>query len=375
MTNQDSLPAQSDLPLVLVDARMVGEIPHGIARYVMEFTQGLIALHAHSPLPYRISFLVGPRSHLSSLLQSNPSGAFQAVECPIPFLHWTESWRLGSWVRRLRARAFHSPSFSSHRKCKVAYAVTLHDLIHTRFGHVLHRIYFAWIVRPFVRRATLLASVSEASARRIQLWLGTKSPIRVIENALTLHLPKSIPSKSGSRYLLAITQPKSHKNNEALLRAYEAYRQSVEEPLELWWTLTQEGGLGVQALGPISEDRRIQIVQGAVAVVAYSLEEGFGLVPVEALVLGRPVIASSIEAHHEALHKALQGASRASESGVRWVDPHHEADLVTAMRAAHSGEIAPPERAVGDALRARFNRERLASQTDQLYRDLLGIPS
>src|SRR5689334_15606368 len=110
------------LPKVVIDARMVGPIPHGIARYVTELAKGLKKLNDTVPLPYHPVFLTHG-SEAGPEIQS-----FETLSTQISFLNWREIIEIPVLLKKVRAGAYHSPSFSSLWSCPCPSVITVHDL-------------------------------------------------------------------------------------------------------------------------------------------------------------------------------------------------------------------------------------------------------
>ena len=121
----------------------------------------------------------------------------------------------------------------------------------------------------------------------------------------------SIPRESAA-YFLYIGRLEYKKNIENLIRGFEIYvRNGGTDSLVL------VGGLGfggeeilqriarsvyadkIVVKGYVDENEKIQLLQGARALVFFSWYEGFGLPIGEALSVGCPVIVSDIPVHHE----------------------------------------------------------------------------
>lgn len=106
----------------------------------------------------------------------------------------------------------------------------------------------------------------------------------------------------------------------------------------------------VHLIGPVADSDMPNLYRLADALVFPSVKEGFGLVVLEAMASGVPVVVSSIAPFTEYL-----GAD-----DVLWCDPHHSASIAEAMAIA----LLPPVRdrviANGLAIAARFPWKRVA---------------
>ena len=147
-------------PVVLIDARMVGAVLHGIARYVLQLSKGLAALQLQKPLPYEPAFLVSEETELKEF---HP---FRTVRAQSSFLSPSE-WLEVRWLaRREKAALYHSPSFMSLPRLGCTYVVTVHDLNHLQYGSSVQRIYYEVCLR-FLLCASAVVSVSDFSRQEV----------------------------------------------------------------------------------------------------------------------------------------------------------------------------------------------------------------
>jgi glycosyltransferase involved in cell wall biosynthesis len=367
-------------PEVVIDARMVEVVPHGIARYVTRLASGLKRLEselsaAKTELPYEPVFLVRedfPKDQASE-------GSF-------------EGWR----IRRVRAgflarkelielpkilkgaALYHSPSFSSlfsagPLKAPCPWVVTIHDLNHLSFGSSLQKIYYQYLLKPFARNAAQVVTVSDFSRQEIARWMGVQADsIEVAYNALDAQfidppseeLCREILSRyqlQSGKFFLCLSNAKPHKNISFLV---DAYRESQTD-----WPLVLSMGEfsevpGVRAVGGLSDTDVRALRAHAGAVVFPSLYEGFGLPPVEAVVARTPLIVSNIPPHQE-------GLSDLSPEEVTWIHPKDRRSLAEALRNAHDGKLTKPSEQARQKILDRFSERELAARMDRIYRRVL----
>ncbi|MGZ3708123.1 MAG: glycosyltransferase family 4 protein [Bdellovibrionota bacterium] len=338
---------KKDVPTVVIDARMVSETPHGIGRYVRALARGL---RARKELRYEPVFLIaGPGPEFER---------FRAVRVGAPFLSLAELVAVPEALRSIGADLYHSPSFSSLLWSPCPWLVTVHDLNHLTHGSLAKKIYYQTVLRSFMDRAQRVISVSNFSRHEISRWSGIpEQKIPIAANVLdpvflstqddeqVAHVLKRHGLSRGG-YFFALPNPKPHKNLALLRRAHEK--------ASLAWPLFS--GTGVK------DSDLPALMQGAGAFVFPSLYEGYGLPPLEAAVLGAPVIVSDIPPHREAL---------GDSSGVEWVDPVNEGQWTAALQKAFRGGIQPVSAPDRELLRVRHQESRLAEDMDQIYLDVL----
>lgn len=218
-----------------------------------------------------------------------------------------DPWRLNRYLAATRPVHFFSPGFNAPWGRPCDFSLTVHDLIHLEFPaeqSLPKRLYYHWIVRPAMRNASVVFTVSEYSRSRIIEWSGVpEQKVVVCGNGVDARFflagdvwPHAKP------YLLYVGNQKPHKNVEALVRAYA--RSSVAPDMDLLLTGQLSASVAhvvdqthlndrVHALGTVAEQDLPALYRGAHALVMPSLHEGFGLPVVEAMAAGTPVLSSN----------------------------------------------------------------------------------
>ena len=249
-------------PLVAIDARMVGPIPHGIARYVTFLAKGLTGIRS---LEYEPVFLVSPGPPHPEL------ALFQTVTLETPFLHPKELIEIPRVLRSLRASVYHSPSFSSLWSCPCASIVTIHDLNHLTYGSWAKKAYYQVLLRHFALNSKAVVTVSEFSRQEISKWLGLPlQKIEIVSNSVEAPPPEPPQSRSSmileklglesGKYFFCLSNSKSHKNLPFLVRAYGNFRQQQKTTWPLVLSVDPSAislvtnFQGVRCIGVQSED-------------------------------------------------------------------------------------------------------------------------
>jgi glycosyltransferase-like protein len=227
-----------------------------------------------------------------------------------------------------------------------------------RFARTVHHIdnfddprLGAWQTRSIVEADELFA-VSELWRHQIMSAFGR--PSTVIGNGVDImrfaHAPCAIDQQVRAKYgidgthvLLAVGGIEARKNSVRILEAFRqvlaihrdaqlviaggaslldhaSYRRQFDELL----SVDAELARAVRCLGPVQDSEMPSLYRLADALVFPSVKEGFGLVVLEAMASGLPVVTSRIAPFTEYLH----------QEDVIWCDPFHVGSIANAMAMA-----------------------------------------
>jgi glycosyltransferase involved in cell wall biosynthesis len=193
--------------------------------------------------------------------------------------------------------------------------------------------------------------------------------VHVIPDAPALALGEQQPPQG--RYILAVGDLRQKKNIGALVRAFSALRdeRGIPHRLVLAGVDAGEGprlrslsaGAPVELTGYVSDARLDALIRGAELLVHPSLYEGFGLVLLEAMVRGTPVLAARATA-----------LPQTGGDAAAYFDPSGE-DELRSMLGSLLDDPAERGRLVerGYEWARRFSWERTARETAGVYRELL----
>jgi glycosyltransferase involved in cell wall biosynthesis len=142
-------------------------------------------------------------------------------------------------------------------------------------------------------------TISQSAARDIGTVFRVRAPLDVIypgHDLVTSHVSR----REDKPYVLVIGTDSPRKNVEVVKRAHARLRPE-ERPRLVIVGQGHKTGIDVETTGFIEDARLSELLAGAAALVAPSLNEGFDLPVIEALSAGVPVIASDIPVHREVL--------------------------------------------------------------------------
>ena len=308
------------MPIVAIDARdaFAPEL-RGWGRYAKEL---IAALPERPDLAYRFISHGGP----------GPEVLFEQLGLP-------------ARLRRIEADLIHTPNCFLPLARPCMGVVTIHDLAFEVFPEDFSGR-TGWKYRTFTPRAARSAQrvicVSGYTANDVvRRYDVDEARVRIIPNAPSLPIGDA-PTPEGP-YLLAVGDLRPKKN---LLRLVEAFRLLRGEGLEHRLVLAgvdsgegervrvAAGGHPVRLTGYLPDAEMDALMRGADALVHPSLYEGFGLVLVEAMARGVPVVAARATALPETGGDACD-----------YFDPLDVGDMAAAIRRvvddrAHRAELA-----------------------------------
>lgn len=227
------------------------------------------------------------------------------------------------------------------------------------------RTWYRFVLPRVGRRNKALLTVSEYSRKQLaHFGVADAAHIRVIHNGCD-HVLRLVPDPTkieaaglaGRRYFVALANIQPHKNIAMLLKAFHSPALR-DVTLALFGPAKREDfesqghvvPANVRFLGFISDEQLAGLLREAVALAFPSTTEGFGLPPLEAMLLGCPVIAAPCGALPEACGDA-----------VLWADPHDPAQWARQIvRMCDDDDLREHMRERGRAHAAQFTWNRAA---------------
>ena len=192
--------------------------------------------------------------------------------------------------------------------------ITVHDLRPYDYPDSrLQHIYFHWLLPKALRRCQHILTVSESVRDKIADYFSyPMNSISVIYNAIDTTAFSACQKKDN--YLLAVGASWQHKNIDSLLKVSELWSSRYHlvivagrtDYVNTLQSYVQQHHLEdkVSFRHEVPFGELINLYQHASALVYPSLDEGFGIPPVEALACLTPVIVSNIPVFHEILGDA-----------------------------------------------------------------------
>jgi glycosyltransferase involved in cell wall biosynthesis len=302
-------------------------------RCMTEGEAGGIAVYARE-LTSRLSALLGSGNVAGVVTGASPVAPqvpFAVKQLRVPNKFLNASFITVRWPhldRAVGADVFFAPTLKYlGLTAATPLVLTLHDLSfieHPEYFTFRQRIWHHGLqVRWLLERATRIIAVSEHTADDARrLFPFTAEKLRVIHSGAD-HVqpgPHAPLPALPSAYLLAFAPREARKNIANLRRAHTLAFPQHNVPLVLVGSGAGEPAAGIVPIPYLSNAERWQAVANATAFIYPSVYEGFGFPPLEAMVLGVPVIASHVTSIPEVVGNAAL-----------LVDPWDPQDIARAM--------------------------------------------
>ncbi len=312
---------------VSIDCRYLRERPSGIGAYVQALVDRLPA----RARDVQFHFWASPMASRPLSREPNVEETVVAVEANhVPTLAWP------SLLLPIDdADVVHMPYNVLGRGIRASTVVTVHDLMWlltpsrceaSAWRRAYQTPFYRAGIRMALRHATRIVAISRATADAIvRAHPAALGRVRVIHHGVEARYApasdegeaRAVCERAGvsGPFFLAMGQNAPYKNHAAVLEAFAAARLPEDVRLVFVQRLSPRGelalrarqlGLGervvwVSAAGP---DLALALLQSALGLVQFSLEEGFGMPALEAMACGTPVIVSDTPALTEVVERA-----------------------------------------------------------------------
>lgn len=382
-----------------IDARFYGPQVKGLGRYTEKLLEGLSLLE-HD---FHFTVFLNKEGREEFSLKDD---RFTAVEVDIPWYGLAEQKEFPKILQQHNLDLMHFPHFNVPYLYRKPFVATIHDLI--LLDHPSRRAstlswpkyqlkYLAYRLNlhHLLKKAEGILTVSEYVKHRIAkkfpfakdkitvtYLAGNKPELSAGEEVSRVAKESAQSYGINKPYLLYVGNAYPHKNLEFLVEAFHQYWQQ-DKSLQLvlvgkrdyfynrleecitsfdWGMNPQEA---VRIFGYATEQQLVNLYQRAQAYVFPSLEEGFGLPPLEAMQHGLPVLSSNRSCLPEILGDAALYFNPQSTQSLL-----EQLNTVLKNEAERNSLIQK-----GFAQTAKYDWQRTASQTLAFYQRILNSSS
>ncbi len=227
-----------------------------------------------------------------------------------------------------RVDVVHGPNFVAPPGGGAVEVVTVHDLTALRYPEMCTPDVLEWphLLRRAIDRGAWIHAVSAFVADEVRAaFPAAGERVVAVPNGVRMPPPPDATSDAaagrylagGQRYVLALGTIDPRKDLPSLVAAFDAL--GAHDP-DLRLVIAGADGLGTPALdaavaaspqrsrivrlGQIPDHKRLALLRGATVVAYPSVYEGFGLVPLEAMAAGTPVVTTAAGAVPEVVGEA-----------------------------------------------------------------------
>ncbi len=212
--------------------------------------------------------------------------------------------------------AFFTPYINVPEGIEIPILCTIHDLVFfdveglvSPIGEFVRKLYY----KRAIRKSSKVFTVSNFSKERIKHHFQTEKEIVVVYNGVSATVKKhKVDRVEKKDYFVYVGNIKRHKGLKALVDAYcMAQNNGITTKLLIVGNSesfrTSDGDVAgiinsnpdIEFTGWVTNEKLMQLIAEAKALVQPSLYEGFGIPPLEALCLGTNVILSDIPVFKE----------------------------------------------------------------------------
>lgn len=301
-----------------IDARLWNET--GVGRYIRNLVNELQAIDKKNNY-----ILFVRKADQDKVDKQIFNDKFQTKVADIRWHTIDEQLKLPQILNKENLDLVHFPYFSVPVSYHKPFVITIHDLIINHFPtgkastlplylYQLKRLGYNYIVKKAVGRAKKIIVPLNAVKNDLEKTLGvSEKKIVVTYEGFDKKIQKEKNQNNDkTKYFLYVGNAYPHKNLERLIKAFSIFRteKNVDVQLlligkddyfykKLQVKVTKENYSGIIIRNNVTDKELAQYYQNAIALLAPSLMEGFGLPAVEAMVSSCLVVASDIPSFRE----------------------------------------------------------------------------
>ncbi len=367
-----------------IDARFYGPSSKGLGRY----TQKLIT-HLEN-IDYENEYVIFLRKqNFAEYVPKNNN--FTKIEVDYRWYSFKEQIFFPFILYKQKFDLVHFPHFNVPLLYFKKFIVTIHDLIlvhyptrksstRSRFFYWVKYLIYRIVIKIIIRRSLKIIAVSEFTADDIcNKYLNACDKISVIYEAAEIDFEEHKNGENNLQkydiikpYMLYVGNAYPHKNLEFLVKAFAQYLQQsglIKNLVlvgrndyfykRLQTYIIERGIHNVKILDTVDDILLGKLYRNASFFVFPSLYEGFGLPPLEAQLLGVPVLSSD----HACMLEIL------SDNGALYVDATNIEKFVVAMNELSTNQNLRNKLIQnGQKNVTKYSWEKMAVETYNIYK-------
>ena len=254
--------------------------------------------------------------------------------------HWAygELFAVARAAKKAGADLIHAPATLGPRRSAMPTVVTMHDMLYWSHPDLMSTPFYTkpvmWMEKQAARNAERILTISDVSAREIQKYLAV-DPAKIDVVPLAGTAPQTLDGEVAREpdLIIAMGNRRPHKNYQGLVRAMAEVDEAVRPRLVVTGSrgddpllpIVRELGLQdwVDLRGWVTAEELEDLYSRATALAMPTFCEGFGLPPLEAMMVGLPVLMSDIPVLREV-----------GGDAALYFDPHSTASIAAAITTA-----------------------------------------
>ncbi|KKT17351.1 MAG: Glycosyl transferase group 1 [Parcubacteria group bacterium GW2011_GWB1_43_66] len=336
---------------ILIDARLYGLHHRGLGRYLVELIKGIISADKIN----QYILLIDPATRRQFPVLP-PNIVLQ--EAPYRVYGLSEQILIPRLIKKLKPDLVHWTERASR----------LPGLFYW-FKVTVYRC----LIKRLVKKANRIITVSQTVAADLKYFYPFASKKIVTIYLAPAELPRASAVMPNNPYLLAVGAAYPHKNLDRVITAVSLVRKKIPN-LELYLvgridffadrlkqSIKSQGYSDwVKFLGQVSDKDLSNLYQGCQAYLLLSLQEGFGLGPLEAISQGALVIASDIPVLREVLN-----------NGALLADPSSLASMVETIVNSFKPEVREQTLTAAKHILKKYSWSETVNKTLKIYQEAI----
>lgn len=312
------------------------------------------------------------------------SDNFEVLECNVPHYSFREQGKLKRIINKQNVDLVHFWMPQQPRGYKGLKITTVHDLnyVHQKIynngilKYEFKRQVYKWFLKRIAKsNDAIITPTKWVKNDLVKFTKIDPDKVHAIHEGVTKlpKTPKRIKNLVKKDFLLYVGQSSKYKGQKTLIQALQELRKTQKDlqlaivgrpnkyTQKLQKLIHEEGYRGVQFLGFVEDDELLWLYKNTKAYVQSSKSEGFGLMNLEAMRYGAPVVSSNASCLPEVCGDAAH-----------YFDPNRIEDMARAINDVLTDKkLRRTLKKAGDKQYQKYSWHKMAKQTLEVYTKVL----